>query len=206
MKNLIVSLLCLLGATSLSAKEEPAKAIPITKQLKSVDVSHGKANVKLDRRSREHGVNCPPACIQPMYPFGAAGVETVGELELIEYLRRKEQGEPILLVDSRAPQRAAKGVIPGAVNIPHSELRDSDPMAVADILEHRFGAVQIDGLWDFRDAKTLLLYCDGIVCARSVKAILSLLKYGYPAHKLKYYRGGFRSWKSQGLRVVTFEE
>jgi hypothetical protein len=29
-----------------------------------------------------------------------------------------------------------------------------------------------------------------------------LLALGYPAHKLKWYRGGMQSWKSLGLTTV----
>ncbi|HBW06905.1 MAG TPA: sulfurtransferase, partial [Gammaproteobacteria bacterium] len=29
------------------------------------------------------------------------------------------------------------------------------------------------------------------------------LKYGYPAAKIKYYRGGMNAWKSLGLTTVN---
>ncbi len=209
MKSLILALVCLAIALPLHAEGENvhaegenAERIPITRELKDIEVTHQGAKVKLERRPHRHAANCPPACILPMHSFGDAAVRTVGELEVIDYLQRRERGEPILLVDTRSAKRVAKGVIPGAINIPHKKLKDSDPMDVADILEQQFGAVQLDGLWDFRDARTLVLYCDGPICARSSKAIRVLLKYGYPPHKLKYYRGGFRTWEALGLTTV----
>lgn len=45
---------------------------------------------------------CPPFCIQPMTI--AAGVETIGELELIDYIKQRSAGnKQIVLIDSRDP-------------------------------------------------------------------------------------------------------
>jgi len=43
---------------------------------------------------------CPPFCVQPMQL--APGVETIGELELLDYLKRSTaEGADVLVVDSR---------------------------------------------------------------------------------------------------------
>lgn len=146
---------------------------------------------------------CPPFCIQPMQL--ASGVETIGELEVIDYLKRMSDGDDsILLIDSRDAEWIARGTIPGAINIPWTDLRagTSDPGTIVDILELQFGAVQLDGLWDFSQAKTLVLFCNGMWCGQSPTNIKTLLRYGYPAHKLKWFRGGMQTWKQLGLITV----
>ncbi|HIL42989.1 MAG TPA: sulfurtransferase, partial [Gammaproteobacteria bacterium] len=52
-------------------------------------------------------------------------------------------------------------------------------------------------------AKTLYLFCNGLWCGQSPQAIKALLTIGYPASKLKYYRGGMNVWHSLGLSTVA---
>ena len=56
---------------------------------------------------------CPPYCVQPMQL--APGVETLGELELMDYLRRVTmRDDGVLVIDSREPDWLARsGIIPG---------------------------------------------------------------------------------------------
>jgi rhodanese-related sulfurtransferase len=56
---------------------------------------------------------------------------------------------------------------------------------------------------NFSNAKTLVMYCNGIWCGQSPTAIKKLLDYGYPASKIKYFRGGMQNWESLGLTVVN---
>ena len=56
-----------------------------------------------------------------------------------------------------------------------------------------------DGGLDFTNAKELMLYCNGLWCGQSPRAIRNLLAAGYPAEKLFYYRGGMQAWLSVGL-------
>ena len=60
--------------------------------------------------------------------------------------------------------------------------------------------------WDFTNAKKLVLWCNGMWCGQSPRAIKGLLGQGYPAHKLFYYRGGMQAWQSLGLTVTLPEE
>lgn len=146
--------------------------------------------------------DCPPYCVQPMHL--APGVETIGELELIDYLRRAAAGEPVLVIDSRTPVWTARGIIPGAIEVPYTRLdpMTADPAAVAELLELELGVARVDGLWNFETAKTLVLYCNGAWCGQSPTNIRALLNYGYPAHKLKWYRGGIQAWEQLGLTTV----
>jgi rhodanese-related sulfurtransferase len=147
---------------------------------------------------------CPPFCIQPAVV--APGVETIAELEVLAYLARINAGdESILVIDSRTPDWVKKGTIPGAVNIPWTALnpaRGADPISIGEIMVEKFGVKELEGLWDYSSAKTLVLFCNGMWCGQSPNNILNLLKFGYPADKIKWYRGGMQDWEILGLSTV----
>jgi len=154
---------------------------------------------------------CPPFCVQPMVVV--PGVATVGELEVLDYLHRIAQGDDsIMVVDSRTPDWVMRGTIPGSVNIPWNKINIDtagtfETPTEADSLEHiladELGAKQLDdGTWDFSEAKTLILFCNGLWCPQSSANIKTLVDYGYPVYKLKWYRGGMQDWYSVGLTTV----
>ena len=152
-----------------------AAVVNIAAEIESITVKHGENDVKIMRnQNQKNTVNpafaktsrpCPPFCIQPSQL--ATGVETIAELEVLDYLMRMSGGdESILLIDSRAPAWVAKGTIPGAINIPWTSLnpgRGADPISIGEILTEQFNAKNLEGLWDFRNAKTFqilgVIYC-----------------------------------------------
>lgn len=146
---------------------------------------------------------CPPFCVQPIEL--APGVKTVAELEVLHYLKQVSDGDASLLViDSRTPAWVEKGIIPGTVNIPWDtlDIGQSDPVAVQAILENQLGVTRQDGFWNFAKARTLVLFCNGSWCGQSPTTIKGLLKIGYPAHKILWYRGGMQDWESLGLTTL----
>ena len=190
-----------------------AEPVGITPSLSSVEVIHNGKPVTIERNQDNKNTiaadyaltsrPCPPFCIRPIKL--APGVETIGELEMIDYL--VAVGKPdsdILVIDSRTPDWVAKGTIPGSVNIPWTLLKEdtSNPITIAGILEDRFGAVDEDSFWNFSNVKTLVLFCNGMWCGQSPRNISTLLKYGYPAYKIKWYRGGMQNWQALGLTTV----
>jgi rhodanese-related sulfurtransferase len=188
--------------------------VRITRDLPSLDVMHnGKMITIIRNQDQKNTVNpsyamtsreCPPFCIQPSTL--APGVETIGEVEMLDYLAHMSAGDnSILVVDSRTPDWVKKGTIPGSVNIPWTSLsldEDADPTSIREIMEDRFGVNYQDGLWDYTNAKTLVMFCNGIWCGQSPNNILNLLKFGYPPHKIKWYRGGMQDWEILGLTTV----
>ncbi|MGB5558595.1 MAG: rhodanese-like domain-containing protein [Paracoccaceae bacterium] len=130
---------------------------------------------------------CPPFCIQPMSP--AEGVTTIGELELLAMLVDPQ----VIVIDSRTQDWFAKGSIPGAVNIPYTQVLD------------RLGDLgcepDFDG-WDCAGARPLALFCNGLWCGQSPTAIRQMIAAGYPAERIYYYRGGMQSWRVLGLTVT----
>ncbi len=188
--------------------------VAIGTELFSVDVIHKGKKIVIKRNQDPSNTiipayartsrDCPPFCIQPIKLAG--GVETVGELEILGYLKRASDGDgSVLVIDSRTPDWVEKGTIPGSVNIPWTrlnQLEGADPFEIADILENQFNARSTEGLWDFSEAKTLVLFCNGMWCGQSPSTINSLLRFGYPAEKIKWYRGGMQNWHNLGLTVI----
>ena len=202
---------CLIAFTGSSMA---AKPVGITPDMMDVSVMHNGKTVMIKRDQNIKAVvnpafaktsrPCPPFCIQPIVL--APGVETLGEREIIDYLSKMNAGDDsILVIDSRTPDWARKGTIPGAVNIPWTSLnpaKGADPISIGEILEDKFGAQSLEGLWDFSNAKTLVMFCNGMWCGQSPSNIKTLLKFGYPSHKIKWYRGGMQSWSNLGLTTV----
>jgi rhodanese-related sulfurtransferase len=188
--------------------------VKITPDTASVDVLHQGKKITIMRNQNESNTvspdfsmtsrKCPPFCIQP--GVLAPGVETIGELEVLAYLGKMSAGDDsILVIDSRTPDWVKKGTIPGAVNIPWTALnpaQGADPISITEIMVGTFGVKEMEGLWDFSDARTLVLFCNGMWCGQSPNNIMNLLKFGYPADKIKWYRGGMQDWEILGLSTV----
>jgi len=192
----------------------PASALDVnlTPDLPSVDVMHNGKKVTIMRNQDQANTisadfaltsrKCPPFCIQP---GELPDVDTIGELEVIQYLKRMTDGDAsVIVVDSRTRDWVAKGTIPGSVNIPWDQLNigHSDPLTVQDILETHFGVRNQDGFYLFDQARTVVMFCNGPWCGQSPTNIRGLLKIGYPASKIKWYRGGMQDWEALGLTTV----
>ena len=203
----------LLSAAGLAGAEE--LKVKVTTDLASVTVEHNGQPVEIKRSqdpdnriaedytktSRE----CPPFCVQPIQLL--PGVNTIGEIELLTMLKARANGEDeFLLIDSRTPDWFDKGTIPSAVNIPWTRLYPGsssyDPFVAETLLLDRFDVKKEDGLFDFRQAKKLVLFCNGPWCGQSPTNIKALVSYGYPAHKIYWYRGGMQMWHVLGLTTV----
>ena len=188
--------------------------VKITEGLSHLDVLHEGEKVLVMRHQdpahtvdapyAKTGRDCPPFCIQPMRL--TSGVETIGELELLDFLARMAEGdESVLVVDSRTAEWVANGIIPGAVNIPYTKLdpAHASPREIAELLELDFGVIRLGALWNFSAAKTLIFYCNGAWCGQSPTAARRMIEAGYPPKKIFYYRGGMQVWQSLGLTVVS---
>ena len=147
---------------------------------------------------------CPPFCIQPSTL--AIGVETIGEVELIDYAKQMNMGdEDIIVIDSRTPDWVARGTVPTAMNVPWTNLnpaKGATPLEIAEILEGVFNVTESEGLFDFSNCRTAVMFCNGMWCGQSPNNIKNLLRLGYPAHKIKWYRGGMQDWEILGLTTI----
>ena len=211
-KNEIVLSLCV-AMFAFTFNSHAGEKVNLTANLPFVDVIHKGKMVRIERiQDNENIIDldyaitsrpCPPYCIQPISL--AEGVETIAELEILDYLKQITDGDKnIIVIDSREGKWLAKGMIPGAINIPWQRLYNKTAKAkeITELLEFHFGVVKHNGLWNFQSAKTLVFYCNGPWCGQSPTNIRALLALGYPANKLKWYRGGMQAWKSLGLTTV----
>ena len=133
------------------------------------------------------------------------GIETLGELEFISYMIKAEKDDSIIIVDTRTEGWHRDLRIPCTVNVPYTQLNDDKEIALLAALDN-FGVKENDDdTLNFDNAKTIVGYCNGFWCGQTpgmfVRAKYSLINLGYPAAKLKYYRGGMQAWTSLGLSV-----
>ncbi len=207
--------------------------VKLNKFLPFVEVVHEGEKVRVQRIQDQQYVltggfartsrKCPPFCIQPMQV--APGVKTVGELEVFQFMEIEVNGNQGILIDARLNSWYKKGTIPGSINIPFTIFNlPADDLELINAMA-RLGVTEKESTesagfmntvkgwfsdneennssWDFTDAKKILLWCNGMWCGQSPRAIHGLLKMGYPAEKIFYYRGGMQAWRILGLTVVV---
>ncbi len=211
-KTILSVLAGLILALPISA--QAGKPVGITGDIMAVSVSHNGTATDITRnQDNANTVNpafaktsrpCPPFCIQPAVL--APGVETIAEREVIHYAKMMSDGDSsIIVIDSRTPDWVAKGTIPSAINVPWTKLnpaKGATPIDIAEIMQDVFNVTESEGLFNFSDAKTAVLFCNGMWCGQSPNNIKNLLKFGYPAHKIKWYRGGMQDWEILGLSTA----
>lgn len=225
----LITLLSLSASFSVQAQDVKVK---ITKDKAYAIVHAGDEKIKISRiQNTSHIIDgsfaktsrpCPPFCINPISLDDR--VNTVAELEVIQFMETAVYRGDGVIIDARTPSWYKKGTIPGSVNIPFTTFeKDPHSIELAEVLEG-LGAVERDDVgsaermiekmglldgdqktddWDFTNAKELLLWCNGPWCGQSPRAIHALLKIGYPPEKLHYYRGGMQMWQSLGLTTIV---
>ena len=151
----------------------------------------------------------PYECIQPLVTtmgtismmHVAEGVETFGEVETLAFLKAMRPDGRKMLIDTRSSDWYEHETIPGAINIWYKIMVQFNNFAEDfDLFMKQMKIVKHeDGSLDFSKAPVLLLFCNGPWCTQSPNAIRALLRLGYPAEKLKWYRGGMHDWKSMAM-------
>lgn len=200
----------ILGLVSLSILTSPLNAtdVNIREGLPYVDIEiHGKTirieriqntSNKLKNSYTKTSRPTPPFNIQPYQPI--KGIKTIGELELIDFLKNEAKNDKGMLIDARMPKWYKEGSIPFAINIPFPILTSKNFNGqIAQI----FGVQKEKGKWNFEKAQTLLIYDNGPWCQQGVHAMKNLVKLGYPKSKILYYRGGMQYWQILGLTTIV---
>ena len=199
-RSIITPLLLLLSMVS-------AGEVKITESLDSITVKDNGEEVKIERiQDTKHRLTsnfsktsreCPPFCIQPM---NIGGVKTIGELELLRYIKEMQREDSnMLLIDARTRDWNSEGTIPTSINLPFNMLQ-KESKYFEKILT-LLGATKRDGEWSFKSVPIMIIFSNGIWDEQATKAIKSLLSLGCPEDKILYYRGGMQSWHILGLTI-----
>jgi len=142
----------------------------------------------------------PPFSIQPYEPI--KGVETISELDVLNFLKNDRSNNTGVVIDARMPKWYRVGTIPGAINIPFSMLSPEGSNPFLNQIFQIFGAEEKNGKLDFKNAQTLLIFDNGPWCQQGVRAMKNLVEQGFPKSKIKYYRGGMQYWQILGLTTI----
>jgi rhodanese-related sulfurtransferase len=205
-KSLVAGLLSLsLLTTALNALE-----VNIKENLPFVDVKINGKTIKIQRiQDTNHKLTnsytktsrpTPPFGIQPFQPI--KGIETVSELDVIDFIKDKLPVNKGILIDARMPKWNRAGSIPGSTNIPFSVLTPSTKISYGKIIALLGGKKEKD-VWNFKDAQSLLIFDNGPWCQQGLRAMQNLVKIGYPKSKILYYRGGMQYWQILGLTTTV---
>lgn len=188
------------------AAEDEKYPVAITNDLPYIDIEYKKNKIRIKRIQNENNRltdnytktsrPCPPFCITPLQV--ADNVKTVGELEVINFVKNKVADGSGLLIDARLAEFHDVETLPGAINIPFTLFSGPKITEVVDLL----GAEKKQDNYNFDQAKTIYFFCNGPWCSQSPRAIKALLTFGYPADKIYYYRGGMQLWKLFSLTTV----
>ena len=205
-KSLVVGLLSL----SLFTNMLNALEVNIKENLPFVDVKVNGKTIKIQRiQDTSHKLTnsytktsrpTPPFGIQPFQPI--KGIETVSELDVIDFIKNELSKNKGILIDARMPKWNRAGTIPGSTNIPFSVLTPSTKVSYGKILG-LLGAKKEGDKWDFKSAQSLLVFDNGPWCQQGFRAMQNLVKIGYPKSKILYYRGGMQYWQILGLTTIV---
>jgi len=209
MKRVTAVLSILLAVSFAYAKENVV--VKLTEDIPYVNINDSGVNVKIKRiqdtanRLTDDFAKtsrvCPPHCVTNVNLEN--GVKTIGELELIDFIKNKVYKKKGILVDARLKEFFVLETIPGAINIPFT-ITQVKSKKIKDSLFKALGAkIKSDGSYDFSNAKDLAVFCSGSWCAASVKVVKNLVNNGYPKDKIVWYRDGLQGWKLLGLTTVV---
>ncbi len=209
-----VSLFIVIAIFSLNiaiAEEQKKYKVKITEKLPFVDVDVMGEPVRIDRiQDTKYKLKnsytktsrpCPPFCVQPFEPI--KGIETYGEIEMIDFLKNEVSNNSGVLIDARLPKWYKEGSIPGAINLPFSILNPETSKEYLEQVLPILGVKKDGSSWSFSSAQKLVVFDNGPWCQQGVRAMEHLVKLGYPKDKIKYYRGGMQYWQILGLKVLN---
>ena len=187
-KNTLLSTIVLFSSSLLNADTKTQYLGLFSKKEKSYMVSEGEAAIKIQRTMTKCAKN--KGFFQPFSPV--KGITPVTEADMLKALNNKN----VIVVDMRMQKQYLKETIPTAISIPFGEIKTR---------LDELGCEDKDGNWDCKDASIIYGFCNGPVCAQSPIAMRVMVKNGYPAKKIFYYRGGMLNWAALGLTTVPGE-
>jgi len=199
-------------STALNANENVV--VKITEEIPYLTVNHLGQEIKVARIQDTNNIltddytktsrECPPFCIHPTKIND--DIETIAEVEMAKFLKTKVNRGEGKVVDTRLKSWYELETIPSAINIPYTVIQSADKKTAEKIFKILGMKVEKDGKWNFKNAQELALFDNGVWCEQADHFISGMLKNGYPANKIFYYRSGFQGWKLLGLTTVVQKE
>ena len=131
-------------------------------------------------------------------------LETYGELEVLASLKDMQIHSTTVLIDARKEQWFKYRTIPGSVNMPFYYFKEREDYEFHFEYALKYLGVKVseNKEYDFTNANTLVIFCNGPWCSQSPTMIYALRAVGYPAEKLKWYRGGMQDWLGAGMTTT----
>lgn len=165
---------------------------------------------------------CPPFCLLPVQLD--LPVATIGETEIVDFMLSEIRDSKGVLIDVRSKSQHEVGTIPGSVHYPATRfIRDQDGTELEAIFEElgakrrnnvnwidqqleKFELVDTSLLtskWDFTNAKDLIFWSHAATSQLAPKVIKIMYEAGYPAQKMRWYRGGLAAWYYWGFTTYA---
>jgi rhodanese-related sulfurtransferase len=187
--------------------------VKITQDIPYLLVNHMGQKVKVARIQDTDNIltddytktsrSCPPFCINSTKID--KNIQTIAEIEIAQFMKDKVSTNKGKVIDARLKSWYELETIPSAVNIPYTAMQSADKKTAQKIFKI-LGMKVNNGKWDFKDVKELAVFDNGVWCKQANHFITAMLKNGYPADKILYYRSGFQGWKLLGLTTVVQKE
>jgi rhodanese-related sulfurtransferase len=179
-----LALLCV-TSSSLASDKEPLRIMSSDSADTSYTVKVNGEDFKITRTMTSCAKN--KGWLQPLVPVKS--VNPITEIELLKYMGKSNY----ILVDMRMQDHYVEGAIPGAKNIPYTEV---------SLRLDELGCEKNGGGWNCSNAKQVIAYCNGPVCPQTGLAIKASVREGFPAENFHYYRGGMLDWEALGFPIV----
>ncbi|MBF0109189.1 MAG: rhodanese-like domain-containing protein [Magnetococcales bacterium] len=151
--------------------------------LNGVEVKQDRSMAVPDAFKDPSTRKCKPFCVQPAELAGT----TLFKLEDFAKMSADISSGKILIVDMRTPDWFEKGTLPGAINLPYSDLTSSATKAKAKVKK--------------LEDKDIIVFCNGWWCGQSSQGVKALEEIQYPG-KIYWFRGGNQDWVDAGLALV----
>ncbi|MBF0185762.1 MAG: rhodanese-like domain-containing protein [Magnetococcales bacterium] len=171
----------LIGPAEAAAQSQYALQIKLPEfVLNGVKLKQDRSQAKPEAFQDPGSRRCPPFCVEPEKVAGAVTMR----LEDFPKMAAEIKAGKILIVDMRTPDWYQKGTLPGAINLPYTDLSGPQTKAVARMKK--------------LEGKDIIAFCNGWWCGQSPTGIKALQELGYPG-KIYYFRDGNQGWADAGL-------
>ena len=191
-----VALVGAILASSVNAQDTTGASFTFQGQEKSI-AQAPRVDGQTVSRFFELGAGCDGLCIAP--DTAADGVKTITENAVIAFMTNDVAAGTGLLIDGRDRAARAIGYLPTSANVPQTLVTPDNPL-LPEIFA-ALGARSLLGAYNFSDAMTRVIYDAGPTTMDAHNLINAMIAEGYPAEKIKYYRGGMQVWSTLGLTI-----